>query len=81
MPEFNVRDKVFFITGGASGIGRGLAEGVLARQGKVRDKLNRDGSRNDSNNISKKKKKKQGRQQPTTQLMTIQVWVNNQKLS
>ncbi|KAK3789153.1 hypothetical protein RRG08_001546 [Elysia crispata] len=35
MPEFNVRDKVFFITGGASGIGRGLAEGVLARQGKV----------------------------------------------
>ncbi|RUS82052.1 hypothetical protein EGW08_010182 [Elysia chlorotica] len=35
MPGYDVREKVFFITGGASGIGRGLAEGVLANHGKV----------------------------------------------
>ncbi|GFO23510.1 15-hydroxyprostaglandin dehydrogenase [NAD(+)] [Plakobranchus ocellatus] len=35
MPAFEVKGKVFFITGAAEGLGRGLAEGALSKQGKV----------------------------------------------
>lgn len=35
MAAQDIRDKVFFITGAASGIGKAVAEGVLAKSGKI----------------------------------------------
>ncbi|KAK3784001.1 hypothetical protein RRG08_025197 [Elysia crispata] len=35
MPSYEIRDKVFFITGGARGLGKEIAKGVLAKGSKV----------------------------------------------
>ena len=36
MPSYEIRDKVFFITGGARGLGKEIAKGVLAKGSKVK---------------------------------------------
>ena len=35
MPSYQIKNKVFFITGGAQGFGMEIAQGVLAKGAKV----------------------------------------------